>query len=81
MRTENGQYYVMKDDGTGHLTKQIVQVGGIQYGSSYQITGGLSMDDKITFLMEKMSERVQRQKKVRLMTFITINGRWEEQQC
>lgn len=49
VRTENGQYYVMKNDGTGHLTKQIVQVGGIQYGSSYQITGGLSMDDKITF--------------------------------
>lgn len=49
VRTENGQYYVMKDDGTGHLTKQIVQVGSIQYGSSYQITGGLSMDDKITF--------------------------------
>lgn len=49
VRTENGQYYVMKDDGTGHLTKQIVQVGGIQYGSSYQITGGLRMDDKITF--------------------------------
>lgn len=49
VRTENGQYYVMKGDGTGHLTKQIVQVGGIQYGSSYQITGGLSMDDKITF--------------------------------
>lgn len=49
VRTENGQYHVMKDDGTGHLTKQIVQVGGIQYGSSYQITGGLSMDDKITF--------------------------------
>lgn len=49
VRTENGQYYVMKDDGTGHLTKQIVQVGGIQYGSSYQITGGLSMNDKITF--------------------------------
>lgn len=49
VRTENGQYYVMKDDGTGHLTKQIVQVGGIQYGSSYQIIGGLSMDDKITF--------------------------------
>lgn len=49
VRTENGQYYVMKDDGTGHLTKQIVQVGAIQYGSSYQITGGLSMDDKITF--------------------------------
>lgn len=49
VRTENGQYYVMKDDGTGHLTKQIVQVGGIQYGSSYQITGGLCMDDKITF--------------------------------
>ena len=49
VRTENGQYYVMKDDGTGHLTKQIVQVGGIQYGSSYQITAGLSMDDKIAF--------------------------------
>lgn len=49
VRTENGQYYVMKDDGTGHLTKQIVQVGGIQYGTSYQITGGLSMDDKIAF--------------------------------
>ena len=81
VRTENGQYYVMKDDGTGHLTKQIVQVGGIQYGSSYQITGGLSMMIRSHFLMEKMSERVQRQKKVRLMTFITINGRWEEQQC
>ena len=80
MRTENGQYYVMKDDGTGHLTKQIVQVGGIQYGSSYQITGGVWMI-RSHFLMEKMSERVQRQKKVRLMTFITINGRWEEQQC
>ena len=49
VRTENGQYYVMKNDGTGHLTKQIVQVGGIQYGSSYQITAGLSMDDKIAF--------------------------------
>lgn len=49
VRTENGQYYVMKDDGTGHLTKQIIQVGGILYGSSYQITQGISMDDKIAF--------------------------------
>lgn len=49
VRTEDGQYYVMKDDGTGHLTKQVVQIGGILYGYSYQITDGLSMDDKITF--------------------------------
>ena len=49
VRTEDGQYYVMKDDGTGHLTKQAVQIGGILYGYSYQITDGLSMDDKIAF--------------------------------
>lgn len=49
VRTEDGQYYVMKDDGTGHLTKQVVQIGGILYGYSYQITDGLSMDDKIAF--------------------------------
>ncbi len=49
VRTEDGQYYVMKDDGTGHLTKQVVQIGGILYGYSYQITDGLNMDDKIAF--------------------------------
>ena len=65
VRTENGQYYVMKDDGTGHLTKQIVQVGGIQYGSSYQITGGLSMDDKDHISLWKRCQRgCKRQKKV-----------------
>lgn len=49
VRTEDGQYYVMKDDGKGRLKKQIVQIARVWYGSTYEIAGGLSMDDKIAF--------------------------------
>lgn len=49
IRSEDGQYYVMKDDGDGHLVKQVVQIQGILYGSSYQISSGLTMQDKIAF--------------------------------
>lgn len=49
VRTEDGQYYVMKDDGKGRLKKQIVQIARVWYGSTYEIAEGLSMDDKIAF--------------------------------
>jgi multidrug resistance efflux pump len=48
VRYENGQYYVMKDDG-GRLKKQPVEVGNIYWGSEYEITGGLTADDAIAF--------------------------------
>ncbi|MDO4478292.1 MAG: hypothetical protein Q4B73_04525 [Lachnospiraceae bacterium] len=49
VRTEGGRYYVMKDDGTGHLTRQDVTVTGIVWGSIYKISDGLTMEDKIAF--------------------------------
>lgn len=49
VRTEDGQYYVMIKDENGRLKKQVVQIGGILYGYSYQITQGLTMDDQIAF--------------------------------
>lgn len=49
VRTEDGHYYVMKDDGKGRLKKQIVQIARVWYGSTYEIAEGLSMDDKIAF--------------------------------
>lgn len=49
VRTEDGQYYVMCDDGKGRLKKQVVQVARVWYGSMYEISGGLTMDDKIAF--------------------------------
>lgn len=49
VRTEDGQYYVMKDDGKGRLKKQTVQIARVWYGSVYELSGGLSMDDKIAF--------------------------------
>ncbi|MFR0790059.1 MAG: hypothetical protein ACLSHW_04980 [Lachnospiraceae bacterium] len=51
MRTEKRSSRATKDGRRPDIwpNRSRVQVGGIQYGSSYQITGGLSMDDKITF--------------------------------
>lgn len=49
VRTEDGQYYVMIDDGEGRLKKQVVQISRIIYGSVYEISDGLSWSDKITF--------------------------------
>ena len=49
VRSENGQSYVMKDDG-GVLKKQYVQVGEVDsYGYSIRITGGLRRSDKLAF--------------------------------
>ena len=62
VRNDNNKNYVYKDD-NGILKKQEISVGAAvdsgysvivkgglsEDGSSYQITGGLSMDDKITF--------------------------------
>ena len=49
VRTENGQYYVMAEDGKGRLEKRPVQVARIWYGSQYEISSGLTMEDKIAF--------------------------------
>lgn len=49
VRTEDGQYYVMIDDGSGHLKKQVVQISRIIWGSTYEISDGLSWNDKIAF--------------------------------
>lgn len=49
VRTEDGQYYVMIDDGEGRLKKQVVQISRIIWGSTYEISDGLSWSDKIAF--------------------------------
>lgn len=49
VRTEDGQYYVMIDDGEGRLKKQVIQISRIIWGSTYEISEGLNWDDKIAF--------------------------------
>lgn len=49
VRSENGTYYVMIDNGKGKLKKQPVTVSKIVFGYAYEITEGLSIEDKITF--------------------------------
>ncbi len=49
VRSENGKYYVMIDNGKGKLKKQPVTVSKIVSGYAYEITEGLSMEDKISF--------------------------------
>lgn len=49
VRTEDGQYYVMIDDGEGRLKKQVVEISRILYGSVYEISAGLTWNDKIAF--------------------------------
>lgn len=49
VRSENGTYYVMIDNGKGKLKKQPVTVSKIVSGYAYEITEGLSIEDKITF--------------------------------
>lgn len=49
VRTENGSYYVYKDD-NGVLKKQPLTVGGsVNGGSSVLVKGGITRDDKIAF--------------------------------
>lgn len=48
VRSENGQYYVYKDE-NGKLKKQIVEARMSTDGYSIQILSGLSLDDKIAF--------------------------------
>ena len=48
VRSEEGQYYVMKEDEKGKLTKQPVQIARIVNGA-YELAGGLTYEDKITF--------------------------------
>ncbi len=49
VRSENGKYYVMLDDGKGRLKKQYVKVAKVVWGSSYEIAEGLTLEDKIAF--------------------------------
>lgn len=48
VRSEEGQYYVMKEDEKGKLTKQPVQIARIVNGA-YELAGGLTYEDKIAF--------------------------------
>lgn len=49
VRSQEGEYYVMIDDGEGRLKKQVVTIGKIIWGSSYDISSGLNGDEKIAF--------------------------------
>lgn len=49
VRSENGKYYVMLDNGKGRLKKQYVKVTKVVWGSSYEIAEGLTLEDKIAF--------------------------------
>lgn len=48
IRTEDGQYYMMIDDGSGRLKKQVVQISRISYGTC-EIASGLTPQDKVAF--------------------------------
>ena len=48
VRTDNGQYYVYKDE-NGKLKKQIVEAKVSTDGYSVKILSGLTMEDKIAF--------------------------------
>lgn len=55
VRTDDGNYYVMKDD-NGHLKKQYVKTGGLANdGYSIYVKGGLSDGDMIAFPYAKNS--------------------------
>lgn len=48
-REENDRYYVFKAGKDGKLEKQYLKTGAIMYGSSIEVKGGLSENDKICF--------------------------------
>lgn len=48
VRSEEGQYYVMKEDEKGKLTKQPVQIARMVNGA-YELASGLTFEDKIAF--------------------------------
>lgn len=49
VRTENGESYVMKDDGTGHLTKQVVTAEPTSQSEYVLVTDGLTNEDYIAY--------------------------------
>lgn len=49
VRQEDGQSYVMKEDENGKLAKQTVKTGKTVWGSSIQITDGITSEDYIAF--------------------------------
>ena len=49
LRTENGVSYVYAMDENGRLEKREVRTGKIYWGSTVEITGGLTVDDFIAF--------------------------------
>lgn len=52
VRQENGNYYVMKQDGD-RLKKQYVKTGKIYYGTEIEIQAGITPDDYIAFPYDK----------------------------
>lgn len=49
IRRDNGSYYVYIADDNDHLIKKYVEIGRIVYGDMYEITDGITMEDKIAF--------------------------------
>ncbi|MCQ2417238.1 MAG: biotin/lipoyl-binding protein [Oscillospiraceae bacterium] len=49
VRRDGGDYYIMKADENDCLVKQYVSVGQILYGYYIEVTGGMSMSDRICF--------------------------------
>ena len=49
IREENGRSYVFAMGGDGRLEKRYIGTGRIYWGSTVEITGGLTMDDAIAF--------------------------------
>lgn len=49
VRQEGGDYYIMKAGKDNKLEKAYVKAGQVMYGSFIEITGGLSMSDRICF--------------------------------
>lgn len=48
VRTEDGQYYVMKENEKGRLEKQIVQIARV-VDSAYELSSGVTYEDKLAF--------------------------------
>lgn len=49
IRSENGKFYVYKEDENKRLKKTFVKTGSTAFGQSTEIKSGLSLDDKIAF--------------------------------
>ncbi|HIR91829.1 MAG TPA: hypothetical protein IAB98_00220 [Candidatus Egerieimonas intestinavium] len=69
IRSEDGIDYVMKDDGSGKLVRQEVQLGQLYYGS-YEILSGLTLEDKVAFPYGKAVKEGAKTEDISYMEFL-----------